>query len=397
MSWTTPRDLEAQVERSWNLGRLLAAGLLAEQLYPLKLSLKRPSSRELSSRFAEVRQWIRDLEHGSREVRGYGYEIGWTEINHRELGRNRVPCSASVPTEQDALRLIGRAREAQRFRMLCEQTLDEFPTLNYWVARKPLTLLTHADEWLRVLSVLRWFRTHSRPQLYLRQLEIADVDTKFIETHRGLLSQLLDLVLPESALDAGATGSRGFEQRYGLRNKPGMVRFRVLDRRLDIHGLTDLTVPVREFATLRLPVARVFVTENEINGLAFPDLPQSLVVFGLGYGLDALFEVPWLKKTRMYYWGDIDTHGFAILNRLRTVFPDANSLLMDRETLLCHRPLWVPEHKPHLGALPHLTVEEQALFQDLQCDRLGTQVRLEQERVSYASLKLALAALTRGR
>lgn len=394
MSWTTPRDLQAQVERHWNQGRLLAATLLTEEPYPLQLSLKRPTTRELGSRFAEVRQWIRNLEHGSREVRGYGYDIGWTEINHRELGRNRVPRSAFVPTEEDALRLIGKTRDAQRFRVLCEQTLQEFPTLNDWLVRKPLILLTHADEWSRILSVLRWFRAHPRPRLYLRQVEIADVDTKFIERHRGLLSQLLDLVLPESELDVESTGTRGFERRYGLRSKPGTVRFRALDRRLYVRGFTDLTVPAREFATLQLPVKRVFVTENEINGLAFPDLPQSLVVFGLGYGLDVLFEVSWLKGAPLHYWGDIDTHGFAMLNRLRTVFPQTRSLLMDRETLLSHQWLWVREHTPHRGALPHLTEDEQALYQDLQDDRLGTQVRLEQERVSYRRLKQALAALT---
>ena len=199
--------------------------------------------------------------------------------------------------------------------------------------------------------------------------------------------------MPESTLDLAATGSRGFERRFGLRAKPAMVRFRVLDERLHIGGLTDLTVPVAELATLRLPLAQVFVTENEVNGLAFPDLPRSLVVFGLGYGVDLLFEVPWLKEARMHYWGDIDTHGFAMLNRLRTVYPQARSLLMDRETLLGHKRLWVREHKPHRGVLGHLTAAEQALYQDLQGDRLGTRVRLEQERVSYSRVKESLAAL----
>ena len=393
MSWSTPRDLEAEVERHWNRGRLLAAELLEENVYPLKLHLKRPGSRELSSRFAEVRRWIRDLEQGSRQARGHGYEIAWAEINHRELGRNRVPASAFVPSAEDALRLIGKTRDARRFRRLSGQTLSEFPVLNTWLARRPLALLEHADEWSRILTVLRWFRAHPRPRLYLRQLEIAGVDSKFIEHHRGLLAQLLDRVMPESTLDLAATGSRGFERRFGLRAKPAMVRFRVLDERLHIGGLTDLTVPVAELATLRLPLAQVFVTENEVNGLAFPDLPRSLVVFGLGYGVDLLFEVPWLKEARMRYWGDIDTHGFAMLNRLRTVYPQARSLLMDRETLLGHKRLWVREHKPHRGVLGHLTAAEQALYQDLQGDRLGTRVRLEQERVSYSRVKESLAAL----
>src|ERR1022692_4377837 len=39
---------------------------------------------------------------------------------------------------------------------------------------------------------------------------------------------------------------------------------------------------------------------------------------------------------RYAYWGDIDTYGFHILDRLRVLFPDVQSLLMDRDTLLEH-------------------------------------------------------------
>ena len=83
--------------------------------------------------------------------------------------------------------------------------------------------------------------------------------------------------------------------------------------------MTDLAVPAREFAALDLPVERVFITENEINGLAFPAVPGSMVIFGLGYGLDRLSEVGWLHRRDLYYWGDIDTYGFHILDRLRAL------------------------------------------------------------------------------
>jgi len=49
-------------------------------------------------------------EHRSvgTERRGYGYVIEWREVNHRVHGRNRVSEAVTVPTEADALRLIGR-------------------------------------------------------------------------------------------------------------------------------------------------------------------------------------------------------------------------------------------------------------------------------------------------
>jgi hypothetical protein len=191
-------------------------------------------------------------------------------------------------------------------------------------------------------------------------------------------------------LDATAVGPRNFEKRYGLASKPSQIRCRILDRRFSIHGLTDLAVPTGEFAALDLPVERVFVTENEINGLAFPNVPASLVIFGLGYGLERLGEVGWLRQRALHYWGDIDTYGFHILDRLRSIFPDAQSFLMDRETLQEHVPLWVRESSPYDGELRRLTCAEWALYENLRHNRLGDRVRLEQERIPFGRIERAL-------
>ena len=392
--WTTPADLRRQVQRHWDSGRLLSSGIKGESLFPLELRLRGPDTRALSERFEEVRQWIRELECESR------YLIEWREINHRLLGRNRVPARIVVPGEREALELIGKTGDAARFRTLAASTLEKLPDLGAWLARKPLAALECAADWNRILAVLLWFRAHPRCGLYLRQLDIAGVDTKFIEGRKPLLAELLDIVLPPEALGdtgasgaTGAAGQRNFEARYGLASKPSQVRFRILDGRLSIQGLTDLAVTAREFAALDLPVDRVFITENEINGLAFPGVPGSLVIFGLGYGLDRLSEVRWLHHRKLHYWGDIDTYGFHILDRLRLRFPAAQSFLMDRETLLEHAPLWVRESNHYDGELPRLTSAERALYDDLRHNRLGERVRLEQERIPYGWLQRELGSV----
>jgi len=387
--WTTPADVRRQLAPYWESGRILAARLEHTPLFPLVLRLKRPDTRALADRFDEVRSWIKGLEAGSKAAQGFGYELDWAEINHRQLGRNRLPRAVQVPTEDDALRLLGEHRQAARFQELADATLALFPALAPWLARRALLALSHAADWPRVLAVLAWFRDHPRCGLYLRQLDIPGVDTKFIETRRGLLADLLDQVLPVDAT-AAPGGAANFERRYGLATRAPLVRFRLLDERLHIRGLSDLTVPVDDFARLAIPADRVFVTENEINGLAFPPLPGSLVIFRLGYGLDLLADIPWLRAKALVYWGDIDTHGFAMLDRLRATLPQARSLLMDRETLMAHRALWVREASAQRAPLGRLTAAELALFEDLRDDRLGEGVRLEQERVSFGALRRAL-------
>src|SRR5262249_982693 len=161
-----------------------------------------------------------------------------------------------------------------------------------------------------------------------------------------------------------------------------------------IAGLSDLTIPASDFAALNIAARYVFITENEVNGLAFPDFAEAIVVFGLGYGLDLLQSAAWMAGARIYYWGDIDSHGFAMLDRLRGGFPKAQSLLMNRETLMAHGSFWVREDAPCRTALCHLDRDEQALFDDLVHDRLGQNVRLEQERVSYAFLARSLKTIS---
>jgi hypothetical protein len=334
--WSTLADLRSQLERYWDSGSLLAAALRHESLFPLELRLRGPDTRACSECFDEVRQWIRELASEGL------YQIDWVEFNHRVLGRNRIPARIHVSSARDAFKLLGKTDEAERFRALCESTLEILPELSTWLSRRPLVALENADDWKSIMAVLQWFRGHLRSGLYLRQLDIPGVDTKFIEARRVLLTELLNIVLPAEALGTTAVGPQDFEQRFGLVSKRLQIRFRILDRRFSIQGLTDLAVPANEFAALDLPVERVFITENEINGLAFPSVPASLVIFGLGYGLERLAEVWWLRQRTLHYWGDLDTYGFHILDRLRSNFPTARSLLMDRATLL--------EHAPALGS-----------------------------------------------
>jgi hypothetical protein len=134
---------------------------------------------------------------------------------------------------------------------------------------------------------------------------------------------------------------------------------------------------------VRGKIQRIFITENEINFLAFPALPKSIVIFGAGYGFDFLSDIPWIAGAAVYYWGDIDTHGFAILDQLRVHLPHAQSILMDKATLIAHRSFWVKEDRQETRNLSRLTQVEQQLYDDLRNHRLSKNLRLEQERIGF--------------
>lgn len=394
-TWTTPAHIQAQLLRLWQNGSWLAGTVAGDSLFPLTLPVRQPAAAQLGVLFDSVRRWIRQLEEGSQSNKGYGYVIGWREINHRQLGRNQLPDSIVISKEADALRLIGKGVQMRRFEQLVALSLQAFPSLRGWLQRRPLIVLEHADAWPGILAILQWFVAHPRPQRYIRELDIEGVDSKFIETRKALLTELLDQVLPLEAIEIQAVGARQFEARYGLLSKPALIRFRLLDARHYIGGLSDLSVPVAQFAALQTTVTRVFITENEINGLALPQVANSMVIFGGGYGVERLADIAWLADKKIIYWGDIDTHGYAILDRLRAFLPQARSILMDLATLQAHQLLWGQElaHQRHVGELIRLTPEEQAVFQLLRDNILGDCIRMEQERLGFRLVRAAIAAV----
>jgi len=81
-----------------------------------------------------------------------------------------------------------------------------------------------------------------------------------------------------------------------------------------------------------------------------------------------------------------------MLDQLRQYFPHTESLLMDEETLLAHRPLWGVENKPTSRDLDNLQSQEQDLYQNIISDSYSKNLRLEQERIGFSYLEAALTA-----
>ncbi len=390
MSWTRPADLIAQVDKAWDSGALLASLAGSESSFPMRLRLRGPVSADLVDRFDEVRVWVTELQ-ALRYIR-----VETRQFRHRVRGNTTLPDEAWVDTLDDALALIDRKDDAAAFEAQVRQTRDRQPSLLGWLHKWPLRALALGTDWPRLLDVVAWMQAHPRPGIYLRQVDIPGVHSKFIERHRGVLIELFDVVLPESAVETTASGVSGFHRRYGFAAKPGRVRFRVLDPALSLlPGVVggDVTLDVDSFRALCCNATRVFITENETNFLAFPAVNGSLVLFGAGYGFDMLDGNSWLQQCQLYYWGDIDTHGFAILDQLRARLPEVQGFLMDRATLMASEPFWGREEHQLTRDLPRLCDEEYSLYDDLRAQRIRGNLRLEQEFIGFERVHSALEAL----
>lgn len=212
MTWTTFSDVKAQVQKLWDRGRILSPLAGGEDLFPLRLILKGPSSSELSERFDEVRIWIEKL----RKEEGR-YRIVYREVRHRIIGANSVPAEIWIDGLENAISIIGKKKECTRFRGIVELVARTHPELMEWIRKRPLNALEFCDVLPRLLDVVSWTRNNPRPGIYLRQIDIPGIHTKFIESHRAVLSELLDMALPSGIIDLDAKGVANFCQRYGFR------------------------------------------------------------------------------------------------------------------------------------------------------------------------------------
>ena len=370
--WTTPAHVQATVRRRWADGSLLTA-LAEDAPFPqIDLPLRGPRPGEIGDDLAAVRRWVDDLESGSADSRRY--QLTHVEIGGRHFGRNRVPARARVTTYDQAWRLLGVASQVAAYRRVL-QLSEDAPAVRAWVAQQPMRALEVAGEWEQLLAAYRWLDDARGSGRYLREITAPGVDTKFVERHRVVLGRLLG---------AGGTAT-GFLAALGLRAKPESVRLRFDPAVLGLPtALSEATLRVDELAAVPAAVRTAVVVENETTYLTVPLPAGGVVLWGKGFEVGRTGALPWLRDVDVHYWGDLDTHGFAILHQLRAWLPQTRSFLMDRRTLLEHRQRWVREPTPTAARLDRLTGPEADVYADLVGDSLGERVRLEQERIDWA-------------
>lgn len=387
--WTGPADVAARVRRRWDSGELLRRRARGLPFEPVEVPLRGPRPGEIAENLAAVREWLAGLESGSRRSGGPTYRLETRPVGGRLVGANALPVRAVIDDYATAWRLLGVESDSSTYLRLLAHTRERLPALTDWACDHPTRVLGLAPVWPQVLDAADWIAAHGGRGLYLRQIDVAGVDTKFVEQHRRILVELVDVLRPGPE----RRDAPDLAVRLGFRAKPRYVRLRFEPGALGgPPGVTEAALRVDELATLAPTVDRVFVLENEITYLALPLLPGSLVIFGAGYTVGLAGSLPWLTGVGVVYWGDLDTHGFAILNRLRAHSPHARSMLMDRRTLLGHRDRWGTEPSPTNAHLERLTAAESDLYQDLVEGTFGPAVRLEQERVAWPAVEQALSA-----
>ena len=354
--------------------------------WPLEIALGVPTEQAALRQVDGVRAWVNAWQHWQ----GIG-SLSWCERRWKALGVQRLPEKLTLNGPEDVAMWIGESARWERALSRYQALIARWPVLARQLQKYFDVLADYSDaDFRRLADMLDWIANHPNSDLYPRQLPVSGLDSKWLDGRKGLLTDLVAAIQEDSSSDLD------FYRRCGLKAPPLLVRMRVLDQalRARVGGVGDITAPVEDLAGIHLPASHVFIVENLQTGLAMSDMPGAVVFMRLGYNVDVLARLPWLTHAKCIYWGDLDTHGFSILHRARSYLPDLESVLMDEDTLLRHKALWVDEKEQHPAAeLALLSVAEQLLYRDLKQQRWGQNVRLEQERIDWDTAWSALQRL----
>lgn len=343
-----------------------------------------------------VMQWVQSWELAQRDFPD-GVQVQWEPRQWRLLGHQQVPLTVVV---RDTKALASWTGQERRWKQACARRdvfEDRFPRLRLappWPRYEEVATTWPIDDVNRLMDLLQWFEENPRSNVYLRQLPVPGIDTKWVEPRRGLVR---DFVLATRGDKAGGD----FNDVCGLRPAPTTLRMRILcpELRRAAGGLGDIEAPIEELAQLQLHPKRVLVVENLATGLALPEMNSTVAFMKLGHAISELSHIPWLfagqadavGPERVVYWGDLDTHGFVILARARGLFPGLRSVLMDEQTLMGGKDQWVSEpSQSKVEFVERLTPQEQQLYGALRTQVHGQNVRLEQERLSWPHCLKAL-------
>ena len=296
----------------------LTAVLKREHFFPLPIKgNKGKSNLPMDQLFPALKR----LLEGSKSKIGYGYTVTLKTVQTRHAGERSMPDKIYFENVEDYVKFIDKEQEFLAFRKVAMQSQKQLPTLVQWMQEHPLKVVKYLKEWETIITIGNYFLKHPQPQQYARALPL-DMPTTFIETHKSLLSDILEAILPDSAIQPATTI---FEKRFGLLYEEPLIRIRALDQTVFPNWeMEDISLPLSAWQQQAPQANTIFICTDLLNCLRFPQRLDSCIIFGNATTLGALSELSWLTDKQLYFWGDISAAGFQQLAQMRMIFPEFN-------------------------------------------------------------------------
>lgn len=383
-------ELDKRIHRLYPA--VLKAYVTGEAVFPLYIRANKTPETD----FAKKHQLLQALYRHSSHHKPYGYHIETAKVKTRQHGFQDEPVAFYFESLPQYLGYLQKTAEYEAFTADVQLLMHSYGALKPWIASHTAEVIAYHGKWPILLQLIAFFINHPRPDIFLRQIPVPGMGSKFAEAHKTILYPILNLLLPPEAINESYSGVLHFEKRFGLRTDVARLRLRWLDETLAgqyTGGLTDIEAPVEALAAMTWQVKTVLVVENKTNLLnaelllTLPALQDAVAFLGSGRAASLMQHLQWLKGARILYWGDVDAEGFEILDHFLAHFPATEALCMNMDTLLAHRTDWVHRKPVAAKQLTRLGGKLMAVYEYVMANR----VRLEQEYIRHEWLMGQLA------
>lgn len=324
--------------------------------------------------FKSFASYIKELTKKEKLENQPGWIIEWKES--RKFNGQRIPEKIYVSTEDDFLFIINKEKFVIEYFELLYSVLVKKPELREYFAKNYQVLLEFKDDWNNIVNVINYLENNKVQGLYIREINVP-VHTKFLEEKQVLLFHILKFLKPEM----GSINAKNFTEFLSLSKFPELRKMRWLDQNLaDKYSGSIISVGfhLEEWKKVNWEVDEIWLVENLTNLQLIPKRKNALAIFAKGFALHDLKDSIILHNGKIFYWGDLDEHGYILLSQIREIYPHVISVFMEDKTVLAHQKEMFTHPFLNKSSPSMLTEEEQLGFEILKREN----GRIEQERIN---------------
>lgn len=371
---------------------------LGDGTWPLHMSLRPPSTTERARDPVACHGWARDWS----EYDGPG-TVEYATLRF-PTGKHSMPKSLILADPSEVAAAF--TDTARTWRIAGERLgalTEAFPSARLSSIARRVTTMDDED-YNCLAGTTDWLRHNPTSGMFLRQLPIEGIGTKWLRRHAKLVLTLLGADAAAGEFDEDDTSDEDpnpsrttrLHRRLGLRNAPELLQVAVLDSglRATVGGMRHFAATTDDLNGWPHHPSTVVILENKETGYAFTDdMPGVVVLHGNGSNVAPYARIDWVHSADVLYWGDMDGPGLRFVSDLRERGVAARSVLMDLPTLRAFGHLAVAGAAPGNGVPGSLTAGERELYAHLldHTHSTGTGLVLEQERIPWPHAQQTIA------
>ena len=156
----------------------------------IEINLGIPTEKEAIQQADNVQAWIKAWK--SWPVIG---QLKWGERNWQTLGPQRLPEKLLLNSPDDVVFIIGEAERWKRFGNRFRLLIQHWPELIETLPRHYNVLADYSESDFQCLcEILSWLSKNPNSNLYVRQIPVTGVDSKWLESHKYLVADLVTVI-----------------------------------------------------------------------------------------------------------------------------------------------------------------------------------------------------------